>query len=103
MQYSTKHPDRAEVDRLPGATVVEFGTPWCGHCARAQPLIAAALADHAGLRHIKVEDGPGRKLGRSYRVKLWPTLIFLMDGEEVGRVVRPQGIEELRQALAKVA
>ena len=102
-QYSSKAPERAEVDALPGATVVEFGTPWCGHCARAQPLVAEALEGHAELRHLKIEDGPGRKLGRSYRVKLWPTLIFLKEGKEVARVVRPHDTEELRQALAKMA
>ena len=101
--YQSTAPDRAEVDKLPGATVVEFGTPWCGHCARAQPLITQALQEHAELRHLKIEDGPGRRLGRSFRVKLWPTLIFMKDGEEVARVVRPQDAEELRQALAKLA
>ena len=101
--YSTTPPERAEIDALPGATLVEFGTPWCGHCARAQPLITAALAAQGGLRHLKVEDGPGRKLGRSFGVKLWPTLIFLKDGQEVARVVRPHDSEEIRTALGKTA
>jgi len=49
-----------------------------------------------------VEDGPGRPLGRSYRVKLWPTLVFLQDGREVSRLVRPAGaaIEQALDALA---
>ena len=36
-----------------------------------------ALNEYPALRHLKVEDGPGRPLGRSFRVKLWPTLIFM--------------------------
>ena len=92
-------PTRAEVDAFPGLTVLEFGTPWCGHCLAAQPLIAAALADQPQLRHLKVEDGPGRPLGRSFRVKLWPTMIFLRDGQEVARVVRPTAKAELVAAL----
>src|SRR5687767_12853192 len=83
-------PSRAEIDALPGATVLEFGTSWCGWCRAAQPLIGAALARHPQVRHLKVEDGPGRRLGRSFRVKLWPTLIFLKDGQEIGRLVRPR-------------
>ena len=98
-----QEPTRAEVDALAGATVIEFGTSWCGWCRGAQPLIQGALAGRPEVRHIKVEDGAGRPLGRSYRVKLWPTLVFLKDGQEVARVTRPARQAELDDALAKVA
>jgi len=52
------------------------------------------------LRHIKVEDASGKRLGRSFNVKLWPTLIYLVDGREVGRVVRPRSVEELQAIVA---
>ena len=97
--YATTAPARAEIDRLEGPAVIEFGTSWCGHCRAAQPLIAEAFADHPRVRHIKIEDGSGRPLGRSYRVKLWPTLIFLSDGNEVARLVRPTDSGAVRQAL----
>lgn len=100
-QASTE-PTRAEVDALAGATVLEFGTGWCGWCRGAQPLIAAAFAGQTGLRHLKVEDGPGKPLGRSFRVKLWPTLVFLKDGQEVARVVRPGDEQAIRDGLAKI-
>lgn len=95
-------PERSAVDGLRGATLLEFGTPWCPHCQRAQPLIAQALAGSPQVEHIKVEDGPGRPLGRSYRVKLWPTLVFLRDGQEVARLVRPQQGQEIGDALAAI-
>jgi thioredoxin 1 len=101
--YATVEPKREEVDALPGATVLEFGSPWCGWCRRAQPLIEEALAAHPQVRHIKVADASGRRLGRSFVVKLWPTLVFLTDGKEVARSVRPAGTEEIRQGLAKIA
>jgi thioredoxin 1 len=101
--YATTAPSRAEVDALAGATVLDFGTNWCGWCRGAQPLIAAAFSSHPDVRHIKVEDGPGRPLGRSFRVKLWPTLVFLKDGQEVARVTRPQTEDEIRQAFAQLA
>lgn len=77
-----------EAARLPGLTLLDFGVDWCPHCQAAQGPIAAALGDTA-ITRIQVEDGKGRPLGRSYGVKLWPTLVFLKDGQEVGRVVRP--------------
>lgn len=92
-------PTRAEVDALPGLTLLEFGTTWCGHCRAAQPALAQALAPHAALRHIKVEDGPGQALGRSFRIKLWPTLVLLREGQEVARVVRPTQAADLSAAL----
>ena len=102
--YATEQPTRDEVDALPGLTLLEFGTNWCGVCKAAQPVIAEALTSApSGLRHLKVEDGSGRPLGRSFRVKLWPTLIFLRDGQEVARVVRPSRPEDVRVPLAQLA
>ena len=92
--------DRVQADALPGLAVIQFGTNWCGYCRAAEPHVEQALAEVEGLTRIKVEDGKGRPLGRSYRVKLWPTLVFLRDGEEVARVVRPWGAEDLAPAVA---
>ena len=90
----------ADVQASKGLTLLEFGTEWCGHCRAAQPLIAQALATQSHWQHYKVEDGPGRALGRHYRVKLWPTLVLLRDGQEVGRLVRPSGAD-IAAALAE--
>ena len=95
-------PTRAEMDATRGALVLEFGAPWCGYCQAAQPLIERAFAQHQGASHLKIEDGKGRPLGRSYRVKLWPTLVFLRDGQEVERLVRPGDADAIEQALARI-
>jgi thioredoxin 1 len=101
--YVSPGPSREEVDQLPGAVLLEFGVSWCGHCQAAAPAVAEALREFPGVEHLKVEDGPGRPLGRSYRVKLWPTLVFLKDGAEVARLVRPEEAEPIREALQKIA
>lgn len=100
--FMSPEPSREQVEALPGPTVLEFGTGWCGFCLRAQPVFATAFTAHAGIRHLKVEDGPGRPLGRSYRVKLWPTLVFLRDGQEVDRLVRPTDAQEVASRLASL-
>ena len=92
--------DRVQADALPGLAVIQFGTNWCGYCRAAEPHVEQALAEVEGLTRIKVEDGKGRPLGRSYRVKLWPTLVFLRDGAEVARVVRPWRADDLAAAVA---
>ena len=98
--YVAQEPARPDIDALPGDTLLEFGAPWCGYCMAAQPLLANAMVGRADLRHIKVEDGKGQPLGRSFRIKLWPTLVVLRDGEELARVVRPSSTEEIERALS---
>jgi thioredoxin 1 len=101
--YAQNEPKRAEVDALKGPTVIEFGSPWCGWCRRAQPLIAEALAGHPEVRHLRIADASGRRLGRSFQVKLWPTLVFLRDGKEVARLVRPGDAASIRAALKSIS
>lgn len=100
--YAKLEPARTQIDALEGPAVIEFGAPWCGYCNAAQPLIASALAEHPLVTHIKIEDGKGRPLGRSFRVTLWPTLIFLKDGKEVSRLVRPMDGSVISDALAQL-
>lgn len=100
--YSDDAPQREEVDALTGLVVLEFGAPWCGHCQRAAPFVQSLFNDQAAhVSHIKIYDGKGKRLGRSYAVKLWPTIIFLLNGVEVDRVVRPTSTTSLVNALQR--
>ena len=100
--YESHEPARGEVERWPGAVLLEFGSAWCGYCRAAERHVRAALAAHPGVRHVRIADGSGRPLGRSYRVKLWPTLVFLRDGAEVARLVRPSETAPIAEALARI-
>ena len=100
--YAPSALSREELDRLPGISVVEFGTNWCGFCHAARPFIEAAFADYPDVKRFRIEDGKGLPLGRSFVVREWPTLIFLADGREVARVVRPDSTAPVTQALAEL-
>jgi len=95
-------PSREQIENTPGPVLLEFGAEWCGYCQAAQPLIQSALARHPDVRHIKIEDGKGKRLGRQFGVKLWPSLIFLKDGKEVSRLVRPHNADIIVQHLAEL-
>lgn len=100
--YSPDAPERSVVETWPGPLLLEFGAPWCGHCQAAQKPLGEALAGWPGrarLTHLKIEDGPGRPLGRSFRVKLWPTLILMENGVELARLVRPTQRSEIEAFL----
>lgn len=98
--YEDIDPPRESIDALPGPTLLEFGSNTCGICAATQPRIEQALAARPQVRRVKIEDGRGRRLGRAFGVKLWPTLVFLDNGREVARLVRPQDARPIEQALA---
>jgi len=95
-------PTREEIDRTKGAVVLEFGASWCGHCQALAPQLAALLASFPDVRHLWIEDGPGQRLGRSFQVKLWPTLVFLRDGQILKRSVRPLP-GEVREGLEAIS
>jgi thioredoxin 1 len=90
---------REEIHQFTGAVMLEFGAEWCEHCQAAQSMIASALKLHPNIRHIKIEDGKGRKLGRTFSVKLWPTLIFMKDGIELKRLVRQINPKDIASAF----
>ena len=92
---------REEVDALPGFTLLEFGAEWCPHCQAVQPQLRQALAGMPAVRHLKVEDGKGRRLGRSYAVKIWPNFVLLRDGEMLNQLARPEPLS-LLAAIAEL-
>ena len=98
----TQEPSRTEIDRSTGAVVLEFGASWCSICNAARPTIDRALRDYPGVEHVWIEDGKGKQLGRSFGVKLWPTLVFLRDGKEVHRVVRPKDEQALKPGFDRL-
>ena len=101
-QPTLPEPTRDAIDASHGATLLEFGTGWCGHCQAAEPLVRSAMQAHPDVRHVRIEDGRGRRLGRSFGVKLWPTLVFLRDGVECARLVRPARGADIEAALERI-
>jgi thioredoxin 1 len=94
-------PRREDIDQLHGAVLLEFGASWCGHCQALRPHIDDLTEEFTEVHHIKVEDGKGRRLGRTFGVKLWPTLVYLRDGQIVEQLVRPSP-QKARAAMEKL-
>jgi thioredoxin 1 len=99
---SEPEPTREEIDRSHGPVLLEFGASWCPFCKALAPGLSGLLRDYPAVRHIRIEDGPGRPLGRSFQVKLWPNLVFLKEGQVVQQLARPE-VDQVREALTAIA
>ena len=93
----------ADIQALVGSTLIEFGAAWCPHCQNIQPYVASVLKFYPDIKHIKIEDGKGQRLGRLYSVKLWPTLILLENGKEISRLIRPTNLKQVADLLSTMA
>lgn len=96
--YSPEQPSREDIDGMSGAVLLDFGTNWCPICQAFAPQLAELLLKYPTVKHLKVEDGKARRLGRSFRVKLWPNLVFLLNGRVVAQHARPD-ISEAEASL----
>ena len=96
--YHEEEPTREDIDQTSGPLLLEFGADWCGHCQGLSPALEALFAKYPQVRHVRIADGRGKRLGRSFRVKLWPTLIFMRDGQLIEQLVRPTA-EEARKGF----
>jgi thioredoxin 1 len=94
--YHEDEPSREDIDRGSGPLLLEFGASWCGYCRELAPTIQTLLDQHPQVQHVRIADGRGKRLGRSFRVKLWPTIVLLRDGTVVAQLVRPEAAD-LRQ------
>jgi len=99
--YDPVAPSRSDINATPDALLLQFGVDWCSHCQAADPAIAQAMQAHPQLAHLRIEDGAGRALGRSFKVKLWPTLVLMHRGQELARLVRPTQAEQVQEFLRR--
>ena len=87
--YADVEPTRTEIDAIAGPLLLEFGAPWCPHCQEVQSTLTELLGRFPEVRHVKIYDAKGQPLGRSFRVKLWPNLVFMRDGKVARQMARP--------------
>ncbi|WP_421854940.1 thioredoxin family protein [Marinomonas sp.] len=99
-EYAETAPSLDEINDLQGLVLLEFGAPWCGHCQASKAAVEEVMKEHPKQFHIKIFDGKGKRLGRQFGVKLWPTLILLRNGREIERLVRFTSAEEVRDLMA---
>lgn len=99
--YAPEAPSREAIEAMSGEVLLEFGAPGCPYCQQVQPILRELLAVRPAVQHLKVEDGKGKRLGRSFGVKLWPNFVFLRDGKSLRQLARPNE-KELESVFAEL-
>lgn len=68
--------------------LVDFWADWCGPCLFLDPVLKAVVAEYHGqvlLAKVDTEEDENLKLAGRYKVRGFPTVVLIENGEEVAR------------------
>ena len=83
--------------------MIDFSAVWCGPCQILAPVMEKLAEQYDGKAIVaKVDVDEQQMLAIQYGVMSVPTVLFLKNGEEVGRLVGVQPAETYAQTLDKL-
>ena len=83
--------------------MIDFSAVWCGPCQILAPVMEKLAEQYDGKAVVaKVDVDEQQMLAIQYGVMSVPTVLFLKNGEEVGRLVGVQPAETYAQTLDKL-
>lgn len=68
--------------------LVDFWADWCAPCHAISPHLKRVVSDLDGgvrLAKVEVDEGENMKLAGRYKVRGFPTIMLLRDGQELAR------------------
>ncbi len=68
--------------------LVDFWAEWCSPCLVIAPVLEKLMTDYDGavkLVKLEVDEGENMKLAGRYKVRGFPTIMLVNNGEELGR------------------
>ncbi|TWU07589.1 trypsin-like peptidase domain-containing protein [Stieleria varia] len=83
--------------QIAGAVLVEFSADQCLSCRAMEPVIAQLENSGVPVRRINVAQEPD--VARRYSIAQTPTFVVISGGREIARLVGPQSLPQLQNAL----
>lgn len=82
--------NEADVKRLKqnaGITLLDFYADWCGPCKALAPTLERFASENPNVAVGKINVDENNDAAQEFGIRGIPTLVFLRDGQEVGRLV----------------
>ena len=79
--------------------LIDLWAQWCSPCLVIAPLLKQLVEEYEGklkLAKIEVDEGENMKLAGHYKVRGFPTIILIINGEEVARFSGAKPLSFLR-------
>ncbi|MDR2402302.1 MAG: thioredoxin [Cytophagales bacterium] len=76
-----------EVLKSDKPVLVDFFASWCGHCQRLMKIVEQVSAARSDIKVVKVDVDESEMLATQFAVRSVPTIIVLINGKEIKRVV----------------
>lgn len=80
--------------------IVDLYAEWCGPCKALAPVLNELAENHDGrVRFAKINVDSAQHAAAEFGVRSIPTLVFLQDGREIGRITGMQPKQSLEHHI----
>lgn len=81
--------------------LLKFEAEWCGQCKALKPTLNNVLKDFPDIKLTIVDCEVDEEETLKYGIRSMPTLIYLKDNVEVGRLTGAVPADKIRELLNK--
>jgi len=84
--------------------LVDLWAEWCSPCLVIAPVLKRLVDEYDGeikLAKVEVDEGENMKLAGHYRVRGFPTILLIVEGEETARFSGAKPLSFLRSFIDK--